>query len=97
MITRTARHLRGLGLVLAAWLAMLAGVMRFSDAAPAALVLFPSSGFLAALPDGTAIVGRSALSVTLRSDRAGFVRGLYQAGARAVLPAGLTGCLALQV
>lgn len=96
MTTRPLQRVAGVGLVLGLWLALLAGVMLGTGAAPAAVVLFPSEGFLAGLPAETAIVGRTGFSITLRNPGAGFARALYQAGARVVLPAGLTGCLALQ-
>ena len=80
-------------LLLGAWIGIMALVMRFSDAAPAAVVIWPSSTLMAKLPDGTAIITGNAVSVTLKSDQAGFGAALYAAGARLVLPAGLTGCL----
>jgi len=80
-------------LVMAAWLALLAGVARHADAAAQVVVLFPSSRLMAHLPLGAAITGRSALSLTLRSDNAGLVADLYHAGAWLVLPAGLQGCI----
>ena len=77
------------------WLAVLAGVMVLSDAAPAALVMFPDPGLLNDLPDGVAIVSRNAVSVTLISEIDGFGAALYRAGAFVVLPAGLLGCAPL--
>jgi hypothetical protein len=75
-----------------AWLAVLAGTYRLTNDAPAAIVLFPSEGFLRDLPSGTALVGRSRASVTLVNAGDDFVHQLYRAGARLVLPAGLKGC-----
>jgi hypothetical protein len=92
MITRMAQ----VAAVLAGWLAVLVLVTRFASAAPAVVVvLFPGEGLLAHLPQGTAITGRSAAGVTVRSDDPDLVAQLYQAGAWLVLPAGLAGCLAL--
>ncbi|MEE9427524.1 MAG: hypothetical protein V3V25_05170 [Paracoccaceae bacterium] len=84
-----------LPLIILGWITIMALVMRFSDAAPAAVVLFPSPEFMDVLPTGTAIIAANAVSVTLRSDITGFGASLYQAGALLVLPAGLTGCLPL--
>ena len=70
-------------------------VMRFSDAAPAALVLFPPKGFVKELPDGFAILGRSNIALTIVSDTKDFGAKLYDSGAWLVLPAGLKGCLSL--
>ncbi len=74
------------------WIAVLAGAMVLTDAAPAALVMFPDPALLAALPDGVAITGKTAISVTLTSDGMGLTHLLYDAGALLVLPAGLLGC-----
>jgi hypothetical protein len=82
-------------LVLAGWIAVLAGVMALSDAAPGAVVVWPSQNLIANLPGGVAILGHSAVSLTLASDAPGLGRALYGAGAWLVLPAGLTGCLPL--
>jgi len=73
----------------------MAVVMLVSDAAPAAVVLFPSSDFLSNVPEGTAVISRSAISLTVKGEAAGFGPALYKAGAVLVLPAGLTGCLPL--
>ncbi|MBS8228692.1 hypothetical protein DYI42_20900 [Vannielia litorea] len=70
-------------------------VMRFSDAAPAAVVMFPSEGFIAALPSDAAVISAGPATVTLKSDTPDFAARLYAAGALLVLPAGLTGCLPL--
>ncbi len=77
------------------WLCVLLAVMLVSDAAPAAVVLFPSQGFLDRLPAGTAILAATPVSVTLADDRPGLAGALYRRGARLVLPAGLPGCLPL--
>ena len=77
------------------WLALLAGVMATTDRAPAALVLFPDTAFLAALPPDSAIIAQSALSVTLAGTEPDLTARLYAAGARLVLPAGLQGCAPL--
>ena len=73
----------------------MAFVMRLSDAAPAALVLFPPKGFVKELPDGFAVLGYSNITLTVASDTKGFGAKLYDSGAWLVLPAGLKGCLSL--
>lgn len=87
--------LMAIPLVAIGWIAVMAGVMRFSDAAPAAVVFLPGSDFLTNLPVGTAILSANSVSLTLTSDMQGFGAALYRAGALLVLPAGLTGCLPL--
>jgi hypothetical protein len=91
MTIRPQHILIALPFVLAGWLAVLAGVMALGGAAPAALVLLPAEGFR--LPPGVAILSQGPVSVTVQGDAPDLVRALYQAGARLVLPAGLTGCL----
>lgn len=84
-----------LPLLVLCWVAVLALVMRFSDAAPAAVVILPSADFLQNLPEGVAVLSRTSLSVTLQSDLPGLAKILYHKGATLVLPAGLPGCLPL--
>lgn len=84
--------LLALPIILIVWIALLAGVMRASGQAPAALVILPPSGLLASLPDGVSITSIGRFSITLKGD-VGLVAALYKAGAPLVLPAGLTGCL----
>jgi hypothetical protein len=92
-MTIKPRHiLMALPVVFIAWIGVLAGVMRITGEAPAALVMLPPDGFLARLPPGVAVTARGSLSVTVRSDDPGLVAALYGAGAPLVLPAGLTGC-----
>ena len=79
--------------IAAAWLALSAGVMWATDAAPGALVFFPSNALMSNLPDDTAVTGGNRISVTLSSTEPHLTRKLYAAGAWLVLPAGLTGCL----
>jgi hypothetical protein len=45
------------------------------------------------LPNGIAITGGSLIMVKFSSTKPNLTRKLYSAGARLVLPAGLTGCL----
>ena len=94
MSTTTKRVMLAVPIVVFAWLGIMAGVMRFSDAAPAAVVPFPSRAFMEALPSDVAILGLTRVSITL-ANSPDLTRSLYQAGALAVLPAGLTGCLPL--
>ena len=79
--------------VLILWITIMALVMRLSDAAPAALVLFPPKGIVKELPDGFAVLGYSNIALTIASDTKGFGAKLYDSGAWLVLPAGLKGCL----
>jgi len=72
----------------------MAGVMRFSDVAPAAIVVFPGRSLLAELPNDTGILGLNRFALTV-ANRPNMARELYQSGAWLVLPAGLTGCLPL--
>ena len=81
--------------VLIMWITIMALVMRLSDAATAALVLFPPKGFVKELPDGFAILGYSNIALTITSDTKDFAAKLYDSGAWLVLPAGLKGCLSL--
>ena len=83
-----------LPLVLVAWIALMALVMRFSDAAPAAVVPFPSEALMVSLPEGAAILDLNGLALTL-ANQPELTKNLYDAGAWLVLPAGLTGCLPL--
>ena len=89
------RILTGIAGMLAGWIGVLVIVGLLSDAAPAHVVLFPTAGFIDALPEGVAVVDRSAVSVSLKSDPPGPTGPLYRAGAWIVLPAGLPGCLPL--
>ena len=88
----TIKVLLGLTCLAAGWIAVLAGTMAWSDAAPAAFVPFPSAEFLAALPEHVAIAGDTDLGIILFSVEAELVSQLYDVGAWLVLPAGLNGC-----
>lgn len=88
----TRRLIAALPLLLAGWIGTLALVMRLGGAAPAAFVPFPPATLLAALPEGVAVTGRSAVSLTLQGD-ADLTATLYAAGAWLVLPAGLEACI----
>ena len=72
----------------------MAAVMRMSDAAPAAVVMFPSQSLLAALPEDAGILNISK-TVLIVANRPKMTAALYEAGALLVLPAGLKGCLPL--
>lgn len=82
-------------IIIAGWIAVLAGVMVLSDDAPAALVMFPNTAFFDALPEDVSITSQNAMSVTVAGDAAGFAPMLYKSGAWLVLPAGLLGCAPL--
>ena len=94
MSTTIKRLMVAVPLVLVVWVALMAVVMRFSEAAPAAVVPFPAANFIDGLPDDVAVLdyGRASLTLANRKDLA---KDLYAAGALLVLPAGLTGCLPL--
>lgn len=94
MSTTIRRGLIAVPLVLVAWIGIMAAVMRVSDAAPGAVVPFPSTSVMRALPGDTAILGMSRFALTVEN-RPGMAEELYRAGAWLVLPAGLTGCLPL--
>lgn len=81
--------------VLAGWIGVTALVMVLSDAAPGAVVLWPSEGFVDAMPEDAAVLDSGAFWLIVKSDTPGLGRALYQAGARLVLPAGLPGCFPL--
>lgn len=89
------RFLLAIPLVFAGWLAVITLVMRFSDAAPGAVVILPSAGFLQDLPDEVSVLAVTDFSVTLQSDMPSFAKAMYDRGAVLVLPAGLPGCLPL--
>lgn len=94
MFTTIKRTSFALAVVFVSWIAVMAGMMRFTDAAPAAVVLFPSSALMAQLPEETSILELSRLRLTV-ANVTDTTRALYDAGAWLVLPAGLTGCLPL--
>ena len=94
MSTTTKRLVLAIPIVLTAWIAIMAGVMRFSDTVPGAVVPFPGKALLSALPSDTGILGLNRFALTIAS-RPGMARDLYANGAWLVLPAGLTGCLPL--
>lgn len=89
------RVFAALALVFVGWITVMALVMRFSDAAPAAVVLLPSSDFVQNLPPGAAILSANSFAITISGDVPSMGAALYKAGALLVLPAGLTGCLPL--
>jgi hypothetical protein len=88
---RTA--LLALPIVFLGWVAVMAGVMLVSDAAPAAVAILTADDFIARLPEDEVILSRGRFHVTIQSEAHAVGRRLYLAGARLVLPAGLTGCL----
>ncbi len=83
-----------LPVVAVAWVALMAVVMRYSDAAPAAVVPFPTLQGFTELPENAGLLSANAQAITL-ANRPGLTEDLYAAGAWLVLPAGLTGCLPL--
>ncbi|SLN11024.1 hypothetical protein ROA7450_00054 [Roseovarius albus] len=92
----TIKHWLGTLLaVFVGWVAVLASVALFTDAAPGAIVLFPADDFTAQLPENAAVVGGGAVWLAIRGDGPDLGKSLYRAGGRLVLPAGLPGCLPL--
>lgn len=89
MITKV---LAGLVVLVLGWIGVLTLIMALSDEAPAALVPFPSRAFLDGLPEDVVVADRLWLGIVLTGEMPDFVPGLYAAGARLVLPAGLMGC-----
>jgi len=77
------------------WLATLMLVMTLTDAAPGAIVLFPTPDFTTRLADSASIVGIGPFWIAVKSDTTGLGLMLYRSGGRIVLPAGLPGCLPL--
>lgn len=94
MSTITKRILLTLPMVVLAWILLMALVMRFSDAAPAAVVPLPWLQSLKILPEDAVVMGANARALTLKN-RPGLAADLYGSGAWLVLPAGLKGCLPL--
>lgn len=88
------RGLLAIPFVFTGWIAVMALVMRLTDAAPAAVVPWPSAAFLNQLPNHAAVIDAGGLAVTF-ANRPDLAADLYEAGAWLVLPAGLTGCLPL--
>ena len=87
-----SRALITVTLLVTGWLLVLVGVTLLDDAAPAVLVLFPSSSFLSELPNHIAVLDITPVSITLASENTHIAAQLYQIGAKIVLPAGLSSC-----
>ncbi len=83
----------GLPVLVVAWLAVLAIVLRLGGDAPAVFVPFPPNDLVASLSDDVTVTGASPISVTLQSDEQDLVGRVYAAGALLVLPAGLEACI----
>jgi hypothetical protein len=81
--------------VLVGWFGLQLLVMRFTDAAPGAVVLFPTQDFITQLPADVAVVGGGSNWLAIKSDRPNLGQSLNTSGAWIVLPAGLPGCLPL--
>lgn len=89
----TLRIVYALPVLLAAWLAILAVVLRTGGPAPAVLVPFPPAGLMASLGQDISLTAATSISLTLQSDAPDLVDRVYRAGAWLVLPAGLDGCM----
>lgn len=81
--------------VLFGWFGLQLLVMRFTDAAPGAVILFPPESFVTHLPAGVAVVGVGANWIAVKSEAPNLGKKLHASGAWIVLPAGLPGCLPL--
>lgn len=81
--------------VLTCWFGLQLAIMRWTDAAPGAVVLFPPTDFISRLPKDIAFVNAGDNWIAVKSDVANLGRSLNAAGAWIVLPAGLPGCLPL--
>lgn len=77
------------------WFGSLVLIMLLPDAAPGAVVYFPTDEFVAQLPDNIAIVGAGRNWISVQSDTSNLGLKLYSAGALIVLPADLSGCIKL--
>ncbi|WP_170771156.1 hypothetical protein [Ruegeria lacuscaerulensis] len=84
-----------LPLMFLGWLSTLVVVALLTDDAPAYVVVLPKTQMLEALPGDVSVLAASPFSLTVASESEGFVKSLYNMGARLVLPAGLPGCLPL--
>ncbi len=82
--------------IIVGWFASASGIMLFSEAAPAALVIVRGDSFLKNLPENVRIVRGGEHSMVLTSDDPGYVKDLYRAGAWFVLPARKSGCIDLR-
>lgn len=87
------RLIAALPVLVIAWLAILAIVLRAGGSAPAVFVPLPPAGLVGARSGDVAITGASPISITLRSEDSDLVARVYDAGAWLVLPAGLEACI----
>ena len=75
------------------WLGVLIAVSFLTDEAPAYVVLLPAKTFATRLDADIAILSVTDSTVTVSASAPHVAQRLYRAGARLVLPAGLSGCL----
>ncbi|MCL6282736.1 hypothetical protein M3P21_04260 [Ruegeria sp. 2012CJ41-6] len=87
--------LLALPLLVLGWLLTLVAVSLMTDAAPAYVVVLPSSDFVDRLDPDMSVLAAGPVTVTLAAEDPRAAMRLYRAGARLVLPAGLPGCLPL--
>ena len=81
--------------ILALWLSAMLGAMLFTNVAPAALVIAPSSQFVSSLPSTVQMMRGGDWSMVVTSSKENYALDLYKAGALLVFPALQNGCLAL--
>lgn len=93
MTTRT--WILSSGAVCAGWISLQLGVMYFTNAAPGALALYPTAGFISDVPADAAIADIGDHWISVVSAEPDLAKRLYASGAWMVLPAGLSRCLTL--
>jgi len=81
-----------LAIIATAWVATLTMPLALGVTPPAILVVLPREGLLAALGPGVRVLSDHPLGLILQSDDPRFAPALWRAGARVLLPAGLSGC-----
>jgi hypothetical protein len=98
-MSMTIDHLRQAGravafvvLLVLGWFAVLSLPMLAGAEPPAILVLGPAPDLVSRLGPDVVILAETPVGLVLQSDRPGLAVQLWRAGARLLLPAGLTGC-----
>ena len=93
MARRAGAAVLTLVLILCGWTAIAVTAARFGSF-QTLMVIAPPPGLLDALPRDIGFADGGRHMLVLRSDRTDFAKALYRAGARVVLPARESGCLA---
>jgi hypothetical protein len=93
-MTTRGRILATVAAVLATWFAGLAAVAVLAEPTPTVIVFAPRQAAMASVvATGSDVLDIGRFFLLVRSERAGFVRRLYGAGAWLVLPMPEEGCL----